>query len=129
MISSRTTKGDILLAVLAVSGALLLAAILLFGRSDGDILRITYDGGELEYALGTDRTFSLSSGGLELEIEVKGGEVRITSSDCGDKTCVRTGAVSRSGETIICAPARLAITIVEKTSGGGGKADADAYAG
>lgn len=42
---------------------------------------------------------------------VKDGAVSVTESSCGDKICVRTGKISRSGEAIICVPNRVAVTI------------------
>lgn len=42
---------------------------------------------------------------------VSEGKISVTESGCGDRTCIRTGTVSRSGEAIICAPNRVAVTI------------------
>lgn len=42
---------------------------------------------------------------------VSEGKISVTESGCGDRTCIRTGAVSRSGEAIICAPNRVAVTV------------------
>ena len=45
---------------------------------------------------------------------VADGAVSVVQSDCGDHTCVRTGAVSRSGEVIVCVPNKAAVTVESK---------------
>lgn len=45
-------------------------------------------------------------------VTVKDGAVMITSADCPDKVCVRTGAISGGAVPIVCLPHRLEIRIV-----------------
>ncbi len=47
--------------------------------------------------------------GIELLIEQDG--VSVLRSNCSDKICVNTGKISRSGQTIVCLPARVAVEI------------------
>ena len=42
---------------------------------------------------------------------VSDGAISVTESNCGDHTCMRTGAISRSGEVIVCVPNKAAVTI------------------
>ena len=42
------------------------------------------------------------------------GAISVTESNCGDHTCMRTGAISRSGEVIVCVPNKAAVTIESK---------------
>lgn len=42
---------------------------------------------------------------------VADGAISVTESNCGDHTCIRTGAISRSGEVIVCVPNKAAVTI------------------
>ena len=44
-------------------------------------------------------------------IRVQGGAVYMADADCPDRTCVRMGAISRAGETLVCLPHRLTITL------------------
>ena len=44
-------------------------------------------------------------------IRVQSGTVCIADADCPDRTCVRMGAISRAGETLVCLPHRLTITL------------------
>ncbi len=45
--------------------------------------------------------------------EIKDGGIRVKSSDCPDKICVHTGFISKEGETIICMPKKLIVSIEE----------------
>lgn len=45
---------------------------------------------------------------------VADGAISVTESSCGDHTCMRTGAISRSGEVIVCVPNKAAVTIESK---------------
>ena len=44
-------------------------------------------------------------------VRVQSGTVCIADADCSDRTCVRMGAISRAGETLVCLPHRLTITL------------------
>lgn len=47
----------------------------------------------------------------ETEIEIKDGAVRVLSSPCPNKTCIRMGKASHSGDLIACVPNHLIIRI------------------
>ena len=42
---------------------------------------------------------------------VRDGAVSVSESSCRDRICVRTGAVSHTGEAIICVPNKVAVTV------------------
>jgi hypothetical protein len=56
---------------------------------------------------------------IEVTISITSSGARVVSSGCPDKTCVRTGLISKSGETAVCLPARVSVTIT------GGSSDND----
>ena len=39
------------------------------------------------------------------------GAVRVAHSDCPNQDCVRSGAISRAGQSIVCLPARISVTL------------------
>ena len=49
--------------------------------------------------------------------------VRVTQSDCPTQDCVHTGQISRAGQSIVCLPAHIVITLV------GASADYDVIVG
>lgn len=117
-------KNDLLLA----GGALLAALVLyLFLRpgEPGAWAVVTVDGRETgRYALAQDRRITVGDGASYNVLDISHGEAAVVEANCGDHTCVRTGAVSRQGETIVCLPHRLTVRIE-----GGAAADFDASAG
>lgn len=46
-----------------------------------------------------------------IEYEIKDGKVKVIHSDCANQICVNTPAISNCGESIICAPNRVAFII------------------
>lgn len=114
---------DILLA----SGILLLAGIIFFVSRPGGAgawAVVTADGAEIgRYAL--DQDCQVTIGGEHWNVlQISRGTAAIIEANCGDFTCVRTGKISREGETIVCLPHHLMVRIT-----GGEKADFDAAAG
>jgi hypothetical protein len=113
---------------LALAGSLLLLAGILFllfrPGGQGAWAVVTADGREIaRYPLDGDRTVRLGDEDYNI-LQISGGAAAVIEANCGDHTCVRTGAVSREGERIVCLPHRLIIHIE-----GGGAADFDASVG
>ena len=84
---------------------------------------VTVDGREVgRYSLSEDITVTIGEADYNV-LQISGGQAAVIEANCGDHTCVRTGAVSREGETIVCLPHRLMVEIQ-----GSGSADFDAVA-
>lgn len=68
----------------------------------------------LQLDLSEDRVLTVDgwNGGTNT-ITVKDGAVSVTEASCPDHVCIRTGAISRAGETIVCLPNRLVITVIQ----------------
>ena len=49
-------------------------------------------------------------------IDVQPGKIHIVDADCPDKLCVKTGWLSQPGQTAVCPPHKLVITIEGKNS-------------
>ncbi len=106
----RIKKGDIaLVSAIAVISALCL--VICGARSKADAAEIIY-GGEvvMTKALSEDGTFDI--GGTRIEISE--GHIRFVSSDCPDKTCVKSGWLEKSGESAACVPNRVVIRLTGK---------------
>lgn len=54
--------------------------------------------------------FTLECSGDTL-YEINDGKIRIKDAPCNDKICVNTGFIGNCGESIICIPQKLIITI------------------
>ena len=113
----KLKKGDFVIA-----GAVLLLAVSIWvfvflGSSNGDRVEIS-ENGKLIYTvpLYEEREIELSG----CTVSVSGGKAQMISADCPDKVCERAGAISKSGEIIVCAPNRISIKI-------SGKSEIDAF--
>lgn len=108
------------LSIIVVASLLLLSltALLIFSltRVEGaDVptaaVEITVDGEIVAtYSLFDDGTYVLNGGTNAIVIE--DARVYMIHSECPDHTCERTGKIKYVGQSIICLPNKLSVTIV-----------------
>ena len=70
-----------------------------------------------------DRQYSYNGYTLTVSLtETFSGEMglRVSESDCPTQDCVHTGEISRSGQSIVCLPARIIIQLEGTTDSGDG---------
>ena len=86
------------------------------GQSQGTELTavVSVDGVEkerlpLKKADGTEWT--ISSNGYTLHVVLTAEDVWVEESDCPTQDCVHTGHISRSGQSIVCLPARVIVRL------------------
>ena len=73
---------------------------------------ISVDGETVERcALSNYEGGTYESRGYTLTVAVENGAVRVSESDCPNQDCVHSGAISRAGQSIVCLPARVAVTL------------------
>lgn len=113
----KPVKWDALVVLVIAALALSLAArpLLSAQRNAALTVVVSVDGQELERAALEDYcragTHTYSSRGYTLTLEASDGHLRVVESDCPNQDCVRTGAISRAGQSIVCLPGRVAVTI------------------
>lgn len=75
---------------------------------------ISVDGKEIKRLnLDKDTTYKYqASDGDYNVIVVKDHKIRITEANCNDQICVRRGWIEKSGESIVCLPHKLVVSIV-----------------
>ena len=113
----RKFRADVIVisAILLISLCSLLITLLL--RRPGSVAVVEIDGVTVaEYPLSEDGVFILNGGTNTLVIE--NGEVYLKDSDCPDHTCERTGRVRYVGQTIVCLPNKLSVTVRGNAEGG-----------
>ncbi len=120
----KTHRNDaILIAVLLLLGGAL-ALFLRATRQRGGCASVQVDGEVLmELPLGEDAQVVLGSGGHTNTLVIENGTARVAAADCPDQICVRQGAVRYEGESIVCLPHKLVVTVA-----GGAANDVDAAA-
>lgn len=111
----RTHKADILL-ILSLFLVFLAAVIITSAlRTRGESVEITKNGEYLmTVSLAEDGEYKIGEGNI---LVIEGGEAYMKSADCPDGTCISVGKISLVGESIICLPNRVSVTVIG--SGGG----------
>ena len=100
---------------LIVIASLLLLALALYlvlgaTRQEGGVVVVRVDGAETErHALTENGTYPLNGGSNILVIGE--GQAWLTEANCPDLLCVRQGKVHYTGQSIICLPNRLSVTV------------------
>ena len=80
-------------------------------KKDGRYVVIKVDGQVVKTLdLNREETTIEVNGGVN-RIVIKDGKVSMTEADCPDELCVKTGKISRTGETIVCLPHRVVVEI------------------
>lgn len=108
-----------------------LSAVTIWGKeqeSEELTVVISVDGEEVERCLLTelpDMEIPYSANGYTLYVALAytGGPdygIQVSRSDCPTQDCVHTGTISRSGQSIVCLPARIIIQLEGTTDSGDG---------
>lgn len=95
-------------AVLAVSAVFLGGYFFRPQQKDGAAV-VTIDGEVFgSWPLSEDRTVEIGDGN---RLVIKDGKADMVWADCPDKLCVNQKAISREGESIICLPNKVVVSI------------------
>ena len=108
----RAHRNDLLLtaALLLLGGAL--ALFLWLTRQSGGTVTVQIDGRVImELPLSEDAKLVLGEGGHTNTLVIAGGTARVAEASCPDRICVRQGAIQYAGESIVCLPHKLVITV------------------
>ena len=101
---------DIILVSALILISVLLLIVFMSTRKSGNIAVVEVDGSLFgEYPLSENGVFELNGGTNILVIE--NGDAYLNYSDCPDHTCEKTGRVRYVGQTIVCLPNKLSVTI------------------
>jgi hypothetical protein len=100
-------------------------AVVLFAATgaggEGAVVRVAGDAGCRVAPLSQNATFTLNGPLGKTVVVVQDGAARIASSPCPHKVCVGMGAVSGTGQAVVCVPNRVVVTV---EGAGAGPADA-----
>ena len=97
----------VLLAVIIAAGSLYI-----FLRGEGDTVTVTVGGALFgEYPLSVDRAVEIKNGESLNLLIIEGGKARVEHASCPDGICVSHKPISRDGESIICLPNEVVVTV------------------
>lgn len=102
--------GDIIIFLLAV--ALIIGSFSFYSTISGKPeVRVKSGAGESIYDLSVDTQATFKGPVGETTIEIRGGQVHVSESDCRNKVCISAGWISSPGEWIICLPNNVFVRI------------------
>ena len=113
----RKLRNDIVLIGTLLAVLVLIGLALWLLRGEGDIVVVEVNGTAYgSYALNIDRTVEIRTGegGKELNLLViKDGKAYVETATCPDGICAAHRPIFRRGESIICLPHKVVITVVK----------------
>jgi len=116
------TRGDIVLICLLLAAAASGFMLAPHAAGAGGHAVVEVDGRRvLEVPLDRDVTIPVTGPAGESVIVVEDGAVRIDTSCCPHRICVRMGSLRAPGEVAVCVPNRLVVSV----TGGSGQAEFD----
>ncbi len=112
---SNSVMGKYRLDIIVIAALLLISLLILlvvdFTKKDGAYAQVILDGNLVgEYSLAVDGSYVLNDGTNILTVEK--GVAYMSYSSCPDHICENTGKVKFVGQTIVCLPNLITITIV-----------------
>lgn len=106
-------KGDIWLFGGIVLAALLLWLLRSFFAAEGTLVQVSVEGKSIKsFAITDTIDLKIEGVGGYNRLRIENGEAWIENADCPDGICQHHTPISRVGDSIICLPHRLTVTIV-----------------
>lgn len=116
-LADRKRRADLLVIASLLLLALVLYLVLGASRQEGGFAVVRVDGLETaRYALTAEGTYPLNGGSNVLVIS--GGQAWLSEANCPDLLCVKQGKIHYTGQSIICLPNRLSVTVEGGESNG-----------
>ncbi|MBE6618741.1 MAG: NusG domain II-containing protein [Ruminococcaceae bacterium] len=119
----KIIRNDIIVILTPLVIALILLIFTLVPRSAGTFVTVSLKGEEIaKYSLSENISLPIKSsdGQTLLIFNIENGAAFVSQPICKDHSCERMGIISRAGESIICLPSQIVITV----EGGGSAVDA-----
>ncbi|MGN0370743.1 MAG: NusG domain II-containing protein [Butyrivibrio sp.] len=113
----KSHKFDFLLGAVVLLAALCLFLVFRNTQKPGGVVRIKQDNKIVgEYSLAEDGEYPITSFYGSNLLVIKDGECYMAQSSCNDHLCEKMGHISKVGETIICLPNEVFITVISGES-------------
>lgn len=108
-------KNDyVLIAVILLAAGIIFGGYQFLHRQDGAVVTVSVDGKITgTYSLNEDKEIRINDTNT---LVIKDGEADMTKADCPDQICVKQKSISKNGETIVCLPNKVVITVISDSS-------------
>jgi hypothetical protein len=112
----RKFRNDLIFIIAILVIVAIGATAMFFLRGEGSAVRVEVDGTVIgTYPLSVDREVEILTGenGEERNLLViKDGKATVTAATCPDGICASHKPISREGESIVCLPHKVVITVI-----------------
>jgi hypothetical protein len=119
-IKKHSLRNDIILITAVILAAVIGLIYLNFFRSPGDSVTVTVDGEVYGvYSLTVNITEDIYTGDNNENLNrlvIKDGKALMETATCPDGICVSHKSIFRDGESIVCLPNRVVITVTREGS-------------
>ena len=111
---------DALVVIIVVAFAVMTAAFV-YGQNRGETLTATVKhrgqvAAQVALSTLTEEKKITIDGQYHLTVTLTKDGVSVTESDCPGQDCVHTGCITRAGQSIVCLPEQVVVTLEGKTS-------------
>lgn len=86
-------------------------AVRVYSGSGRPVIEVRGPSGQWIFPVDSRQTLEVEGPLGTTLVEIQGGSVRVVDSPCPEKICIRTGSISRPGQTIACLPNRVIVVI------------------
>lgn len=111
-------KADfILIGAVAAVAAVLFLCLYVFNSGSGDYVQIEVDGTVTEtFSLNEDISYEIKTDNGTNTLVISDGSVVVTQADCPDGICANHKPINKTGESIICLPHKVVVTVINDKS-------------
>lgn len=109
----RKIRYDLILIAVCLFVSLALWAVVSLTKKPGTEVVVTVSGEEVaRYSLSEDREAVIETENGKNVLVIKDGYADITEADCPDGLCERQRKISKTGETLVCLPNKVTVTVI-----------------
>lgn len=108
----KKLRNDIILISAVILIAVISATLYFALQKSGESVAVIQGGTKVaEYSIKENITVPITEGQHTNTLVIENGKAYISQANCPDKICVNHRPVSKTGETIVCLPAKLVVEI------------------
>lgn len=108
----KKIKNDMIFLAVLLSVVLMIGLGILLFRNEGNTVTVTVDGKLwAEYPLHEDRTVEIKTAYGVNRLIIRDGTAEVESASCPDGICADHRPISWDGQSIICLPNKVVITV------------------
>ncbi len=106
-------KSDLLLVLCVITLSVLLLFAFFISKEKGAEITVKVGSQTLGmYSLREDREIPIITEHGSNTLVIEDGCAYIKDADCPDRLCTHTGKISETGESIVCLPHRVSVTVI-----------------